>query len=142
MQTFPSLEGTLLNPAVAAGAVVAAVNVLSYTAGGVKPAWLASPWRLATWSAATWSPAGLRLMGPCSWQWCTRCSSFYHWPMWTARCCTGCWVARPTRRLGHCRDRNGVVWFLNGCKLKPKARVAWGSIPLLRQFCASEDSPA
>ncbi|MBE2234705.1 MAG: hypothetical protein IAE85_14525 [Anaerolinea sp.] len=41
MQTFPSLDELLLNPAVAAAAVVAAVNVLSYAAGGVKPTWLA-----------------------------------------------------------------------------------------------------
>ena len=41
MQTFPSLEELVLNPAVAAAAVVAAVNVISYAAGGVKPTWLA-----------------------------------------------------------------------------------------------------
>ncbi len=41
MQTFPSLDELLLNPVVAAAAVVAAVNVISYAAGGVKPTWLA-----------------------------------------------------------------------------------------------------
>lgn len=41
MQTFPSLEELLLNPAVAAAAVVAIVNVISYAMGGMKPAWLA-----------------------------------------------------------------------------------------------------
>lgn len=41
MQTFPNLDELLLNPAVAAAAVVAAVNVISYAAGGVKPTWLA-----------------------------------------------------------------------------------------------------
>jgi hypothetical protein len=41
MQTFPNLDELLLNPVVAAAAVVAAVNVLSYAAGGVKPTWLA-----------------------------------------------------------------------------------------------------
>ena len=40
MQTFPSLDELLLNPVVAAAAVVAAVNVISYAAGGIKPTWL------------------------------------------------------------------------------------------------------
>jgi hypothetical protein len=41
MEAFPSLDELLLNPVVAAAAVVAAVNVVSYAAGGVKPSWLA-----------------------------------------------------------------------------------------------------
>ena len=41
MQTFPNLDELMLNPVVAAAAVVAIVNVLSYAAGGVKPTWLA-----------------------------------------------------------------------------------------------------
>ena len=41
MEAFPNLDELLLNPAVAAAAVVAAVNVFSYAAGGVKPTWLA-----------------------------------------------------------------------------------------------------
>jgi len=41
MEAFPSLDELLLNPVVAAAAVVAAVNVVSYAAGGVKPTWLA-----------------------------------------------------------------------------------------------------
>jgi hypothetical protein len=41
MEAFPSLDELLLNPVVAAAAVVAAVNVISYAAGGVKPTWLA-----------------------------------------------------------------------------------------------------
>ena len=40
MQAFPSLDELVLNPAVAAAAVVAVVNVISYAAG-VKPNWLA-----------------------------------------------------------------------------------------------------
>jgi hypothetical protein len=40
MQTFPSLEELLLNPAVAAAAVVAVTNVLSYATGD-RPTWLA-----------------------------------------------------------------------------------------------------
>ena len=40
MQGFPSLDELLLNPVVAAAAVVAVVNVISYAAG-VKPNWLA-----------------------------------------------------------------------------------------------------
>ena len=41
MEVFPSLDELLLNPVVAAAAVVAAVNVISYAAGGIKPTWLA-----------------------------------------------------------------------------------------------------
>lgn len=41
MEAFPSLDELLLNPVVAAAVVVAAVNVISYAAGGVKPTWLA-----------------------------------------------------------------------------------------------------
>ena len=41
MEAFPSLDELLLNPVVAAAAVVAAVNVISYAVGGVKPTWLA-----------------------------------------------------------------------------------------------------
>jgi hypothetical protein len=41
MEAFPSLDELLLNPVVAAAAVVAAVNVISYAAGGVKHSWLA-----------------------------------------------------------------------------------------------------
>jgi len=41
MEAFPSLDELLLNPVVAAAAVVAAVNVISYAAGGIKPTWLA-----------------------------------------------------------------------------------------------------
>jgi hypothetical protein len=41
MEAFPSLDELLLNPVVAAAAGVAAVNVISYAAGGVKPTWLA-----------------------------------------------------------------------------------------------------
>ena len=41
MEAFPNLDELLLNPVVAAAAVVAAVNVVSYAAGGVKPTWLA-----------------------------------------------------------------------------------------------------
>ena len=40
MQTFPNLDELLLNPAVAAAAVVAIVNVLSY-ASREQPTWLA-----------------------------------------------------------------------------------------------------
>ena len=40
MQVFPSLDELLLNPVVAAAAVVAIVNVIAYAAG-VKPNWLA-----------------------------------------------------------------------------------------------------
>ena len=41
MQTLPNLDELLLNPVVAAAAVVAIVNVMSYAAGGAKPTWLA-----------------------------------------------------------------------------------------------------
>jgi hypothetical protein len=41
MEAFPSLDELLLNPVVAAAAVVAALNVLNYAAGRIKPTWLA-----------------------------------------------------------------------------------------------------
>jgi ABC-type amino acid transport system permease subunit len=40
MQVFPCLDELLLNPVVAAAAVVAIVNVIAYAAG-VRPNWLA-----------------------------------------------------------------------------------------------------